>query len=342
MYLYYGLDHESKDVSMKNNTRYLIVIALVLALASYVVLQNKSTEIEVNTLLIPQLQDMVNDVDNIGIIQGNSSIHFYKEDGSWRIVELNSFFADTNKIAQLLLSLRAFRLKQAKTSQSKKYVILGLEGPQAINIILKKHGKVFADVYIGKQALKTQGTYVRKKSDKQSWLSTGQINVTLDKEEWIVKNIIDVGVQEVQSVSYQPINGHAFKIVKNISADESFIFEFPTKNDQIKPNVNSSTLANGLSKFIVNNIVSDVVLGKDDLVNSVSYTLFSGTVYQLNLYNQTGKNYVMITIENSESLTSVEKQLDKWVFSLPQFKFDALNKSSIDILENESATKEEK
>ena len=328
---------------MQNNSKYFIVIALVLALMSYVITQDKTPEVSAaDTLLIPELQNKVNDVDGISLSQGQKSLDFYKEDGVWRIKQLDSFFADTNKIAQMLLSLRKFELKQPKTSNPKNYAKLGLAEPQVINIILKSNDQAFADIDIGKQALKTQGTYVRKKADKQSWLSTGQLAIKLDKDEWIIKTIVDVDSSQIQSVSYQPTKNVGFKIAKQLPTDESFLLDSKDESKQIKSSIDLNTLAKGLSKFTVDNVMSDVALDELNRVNLNTYTLFSGPIYQIGLYHQDDKNYVKISVKNTDSLTAIEKQLDKWVYTLPQFKFDALNKTMADILEDQPIKKTEK
>ncbi len=343
MCLFYGLDLVEKEVSMQNNSKYFIVIALVLALISYVLTQDeKSAVTAADTLLIPELQDKVNDVDGVSLSQGQESLDFYKEDGVWRIKQLDLFFADTNKIAQMLLSLRKFKLKQPKTSNAKNYAKLGLAEPQVINVVLKNNDQVFADIDIGKQALKTQGSYVRKKADKQSWLSNGQLTISLNKDDWIIKNIIDVDATQIQSVSYQPTTGNAFKIAKKQLTDESFQLEPITQGQQLKSGLDLNSLANGLSKFTVDNVVSGKTLEESNKVNTVTYNLFNGPVYQLQLYNQEGKNYLKISVQNADSLSAIEKQLDKWLFTLPQFKFDALNKSMTDILEAQPTKKTEK
>ncbi len=328
---------------MQNNSKYFIVIALVLALMSYVITQDKTPEVSAaDTLLIPELQNKVNDVDGISLSQGQKSLDFYKEDGVWRIKQLDSFFADTNKIAQMLLSLRQFELKQPKTSNPKNYAKLGLAEPQVINIVLKSNDQAFADIDIGKQALKTQGTYVRKKADKQSWLSTGQLAIKLDKDDWIIKTIVDVDSSQIQSVSYQPTKNVGFKIAKQLPTDESFLLDLKDESKQIKSSIDLNTLANGLSKFTVDNVMSNVALDELNRVNLITYTLFSGPIYQIGLYHQDDKNYVKISVKNTDSLTAIEKQLDKWVYSLPQFKFDALNKTMADILEDKPIKKTEK
>ncbi len=342
MCLFCGLNLEEMEGSMQSNSKYFIVIALVLALISYVLIQGKNPEIKLDTLLIPELQDKVNDVDAISLSQGQNSLDFFKEEGVWRIKQLNSFFADTNKIAQMLLSLRKFKLKQPKTSNSGNYSKLGLAESQAINIVLKNKGKAFADVYIGKQAMKVQGTYVRKNSDKQSWLSTGQLAIKLDKDDWIIKNIIDVDASQIQSVSYQPVNETGFTIAKKSPTDKDFLLETSSKELQLKAAIELTVLANGLSTFTIDDVVNDVSIDESNLVNVVSYQLFSGSTYNLKLYTQADKHYLKIDVENASSLKNVEKQLNKWVFTLPQFKFDALNKKNIDILEDKSKQKEEK
>jgi len=328
-----GSNPERMEVNMKNS-KYLIVLVLLLAVISYFVLQNKKTTSVESSLLIPALQNKINDIDAITLSQGQERLHLFKKDSTWRIQELDSYFADTNKIADMLLSLRKFKLKQAKTSNPQNYIRLGLDEAGAVHVKLLASGEVLADVFMGKNSTKGQGTYVRKNADKLSWLAEGRLQINMDKKYWMIKTIVDVDSSAVKSVSYKSSDKEAFKIAKESPQDESFALENIPKNKQVKKAIMFKVLANGLSKFTVDDVVKEIDLAESKLINTVTYELFSGVVYHMNLYKYKDKNYVKFTVEQADSLPAIEKQVGQWIYLVPQFKIDALNKNLSDIIED--------
>lgn len=320
------------------NSKALVGLLILLAGISFFVVQNNKVKSDLTQeqYLIPELQSNINDVTNIIISKNNQTINLNKQEGIWRIAESDDYLADANKIATLLIELRKFELKEKKTSNEENYDKLELSDNTATKIIIKNPKGQFADFSIGKGAQRSQGTYVRKNNDKQTWLATGTVSVKLDSKDWIVTTILDVDVSKIKAVSYKPSSSMAFSINKTTPTDTHFILQNIPEGMQTKVDADLNALANGLQKFSIESAVTKSELPLESKTMTVSYHLFSGMSYQLNLYKpeeEEDTHLMTIVIGNAERDSSFDKQLENWQFVIPKFKFDALSKKMEDFIE---------
>ncbi len=318
---------------MQNN-KALFLILVLLAISSYFVIKNnKSTEASTQlNYLIPELQNKINDVTTVNLSNDKQKVTLTKENGVWQIAEHDSYFADANKVAALLMELRTLKLKQMKTNNPDNYSKLGL-GTGASQVVLKNDHGEFANVSIGNTAHHGQGTYVRRSEEKQSWLVDGETNIIIDNKEWIVTTIINVDSSQIKSINYTPANSPTFEINKATPADQNFLLKNIPENMQLKADTDLALIANGLQKFTIDSAEVKTELPPETKTMTVNYQLFSGMNYQLDLYNYNEKNRLTITIDNEDSDSGFVKKLENWHYIIPKFKYDALNKSFFDLIE---------
>lgn len=332
---------------MQNSMKILVVGFVFLAVVSWYVLAGKnSLSTSSSTLeqfLIPELQSQINEIDEIVLSKNDKTINLSKIDGTWRIQQANGFIADANKVANLLLDLRKFRLKEKKTINPDKYAKLSLAQSgenAATNIKLFKDTTAIANISIGKQAQKSQGTYVRKNDEVQTWLSQGKLTIKLDSNDWIVNTIFDVDVSQVKSVAFKTNDIESFSINKISPQDENFALVNMPENHRLKSGYDINSLANGLQKFNIDSI-ADISLLPEEVVLSVTYELFSGLQYQLSIYQKDDKNLMKVEFSNLGNNNQYEQQLTQWVYAIAKYKFDALNKKLSELVEIAPKTKEE-
>ncbi|MCF6318441.1 MAG: DUF4340 domain-containing protein [Proteobacteria bacterium] len=334
---------------MQNSIKILVVGLVFLAAVSWFVLAGKnslSTSSTLEQFLIPELQSQINEIDEIVLSKNDKTISLSKIDGTWRIQQANGFIADANKVANLLLDLRKFKLKEKKTINPDKYPKLSLAESgenAATSIALFENKTAIANISIGKQAQKSQGTYVRKNDEVQTWLSQGKLTIKLDSNDWIVNTIFDVDVSQVKSVAFKTNDIESFSINKISPQDENFALENMSENmsenmpenHQLKAGYDMNSLANGLQKFNIDSIadVNNTTLLPEDAVLSVTYELFSGLQYQLFFYQKEDNNLMKVKFNNLGSNNQYEQQLTQWVYAIAKYKFDALNKKLSELVE---------
>jgi hypothetical protein len=323
---------------MQSNLKFFITILVLLGVLSYYVL-NQNSEEEVDTqMLIPNLKEQVNDIDEMLISQNDKSLSFKKVDGVWVLEESNNYFADINKIANLLMELRNMNLKSPKTSNPEKYNILSLDESgenAAIHVVLKQNSTQVADVYLGKKATNANATYVRKASEKQTWLASGSINLDLDESNWIVKSIINIPADQILSVDFDIKDQSPYRISKLTPADTEFLLSPIPDNKQVKSISEIESLANGLVNLSIEKPQKATALELQDAIkSSIKYTLFSGISYQLKVYELDEKNYLTVDLAENQIYSDFDKQLPGWLFEIPSYKFDALTKPFNDLIED--------
>ncbi len=323
---------------MQNNVKVLLAIMLVLLVTSIFVLRNKPLTSDQNMeMLIPELQDLINQVDGIVIKKNDETITLDRKNNIWRLGEQDGFMADTNTVASLLLDLRKLKLKQRKTSNPDNYAKLALAdtGENAATVIvLKSQNQTIADVSIGKRAPKSQGTYVRKNNEAQSWLSEGEINIKTNVSGWILNTILDIEPGLIKSVSFKPNDSDHFVINKLTPEDANFVLADIPQSMQITSQTTIDAVAGGLQQLTIESAKKRASqINESDKVSTVIYQLFSGTTFQLDLIQQADEKIINITVGNNGNDSMIEEEFQDWSFIVPSYKFDALNKRLLDLVE---------
>jgi hypothetical protein len=322
---------------MPNNNKLLFGLLLVLTAISFLVINNKTSMLDETQQLIPELQSDINDIDRIVLDKNDQRISLYKQSDTWRVSEVDGFFADTNKVANLLLDLRKLTLKEKKTKNPENFAKLSLadSGINAATFIkLYKGALEISNISIGKEAQRNQGTYVRKNSENQTWLSEGLFNVKLEAKSWILKTIIDIDISAVKSIKFSPTNSVGFTLNKLTPQDVEFIIENIPENKKLKTDANLNNLAGGLKNLTIDFALKLPEMTNELLTTKVEYQLFSGMIYTLDLYNNGEKYQLKISQDNAEAGHTQGKILENWLFEIPEFKYNALHVTLSDYLED--------
>lgn len=331
---------------MQSNIKFLLAIVIVLLVASYFVLNNRPNDAEKSQqMLIPELQDLINQVDGISIKKNDQLVTLERTDKMWRLLEMDGFIADTNKVAALLLDLRKLSLKQQKTSNPENYGTLSLaeSGDNAATVVvLKSQGQVIADVSIGKRAPRSQGIYVRKNTEAQSWVSEGELSIKTTASDWLLNTIIDIGPELIRSVRYEPRDAEAFVINKLTPEDQSFGLDNVPESMKVSSQTDVDAAAGGLQKVTIESARKKIEIAEQDRVTRVTYELFSGATFAVDLIQTGEEKLVEVTVANDNNDAVLASELERWLFVLPAYKFDALNKRLSDFVEPQttSATSE--
>jgi hypothetical protein len=322
---------------MPNNSKLLLGLLLVLTTISYLVINNKASLIDETQQLIPELQSHINDIDKIIMDKNDQRISLFKQSGVWRIREVDGFLADTNKVANLLLDLRKLTLKDKKTKNPENFARLSLaeSGINAATFIKLYKGDVeITNISIGKEAQKSQGTYVRKNSEDQTWLAEGLFKVKLEAQSWILKTIVDIDNRAIKSIKFSPTNSAGFTLNKLTPQDAGFIIENIPENKKLKAGINLNELANGLKNLTIDFAMKLPEMTNQFITTKVEYQLFSGMIYTLELYNNGEIYQLKISQDNAEAGQIQGKILENWLFEIPEYKYNALHVIVSDYLED--------
>ncbi|MCF6301319.1 MAG: hypothetical protein L3J52_09420, partial [Proteobacteria bacterium] len=112
---------------------------------------------------------------------------------------------------------------------------------------------------------------------------------------------------------------------------------------QLNSNTSLNVLANGLVSLIVDEAES-LNTQQMELVLNNEYDLFSGLKYLLAVFKNDEQYYLTVTAETVSETVSADilkakddlnKKYSNWMFKIPDYKFNALNKALEDYIEEE-------
>lgn len=188
---------------MTINLKIIIPIAILAILIAWLIVYlDKSSTSSKDKLLYPKLSDDVNNLTKMSISTNGENVTLKKQDNDWIIEEKFNFLADKNKIRQLVTNLSSSILKERKTKNPDNYSKLGLDDNQSTKVsIYKNSDKPLIDLRIGDIMHQLEGSYVKKESEKQSWLISNKIEVEADPKNWLKSNLFSIKNDRIKNVS---------------------------------------------------------------------------------------------------------------------------------------------
>jgi len=179
-----------------------------------------------NELVFPGLIDKVNEVTKIAVDHKDGKIVVVRNaDGTWTVPASDNFPANVAQAQKVILQLAGMRLFEAKTAQKDLYNRLHLEelnikGTQARRVrLFGAKDTPLAELIVGKKKYNlpgpiTEGAYVRKPSDPQTWLAKGEITVDPEVKAWLRKSILNIREEDVAAIEIRHPGGEIVKITK--------------------------------------------------------------------------------------------------------------------------------
>ena len=340
---------------MLNNIKVLLLVLVLLAVASYFVLkQNQSTVGASDQWLIPELQENINQISRIELNREDDTLSLVQTDAGWVVEEANGFYANKENIVGLLMNLRSVVLQEKKTANPDNFGRLEL-GANATAVRLFQEGQPINAVLIGKTSNTGQGTFVRYADKQQAWLASAvnPINVTL--QQWLQKKILDIDATAINAVHLQQIeSGESISIRRNsdVEAADAFVLENIPPGQELVENANVGGLANGLANYIIDQAEPKDVSNLNHKI-TVIYDTVNRLQYLLNIYALNDVYYATVQVQQREGETKADlstpalaemqttnKLYGDWMFVIPSYKFNAINKVPGDYLQAQTTQPE--
>lgn len=336
----------------------LIIAAVCLGIALVVSKQKRAeSSISSEQLFAPELKGKLEGVEKI-VIQhsGVDPLTFTHTNNKWQLVEKSGYKANFKAIRELLTNLSEAKLFEAKTKKEENYIQLGVEevtqekGSGSRVVIYGANDKLLEDIIIGRYKI-NKGTYLRKANEKQSWLSKSKVIVNSNFIEWLDKKIIDMPIDLIKSVSYQPTQGKQYTITRDTQKDG-----FKVSHDGNLSEPKNSRFADNLARLLNDLEYTDVATRIDDTAASSTfstrvYTTFDGIEVTVKVSPQLTDKTSQVVINFaavagsestalSEKLATYKENISPWTYTVPDHIFTKFNKTLGDIVDLEEETKQ--
>jgi hypothetical protein len=215
------------------------------------------------TVFLPGVAKQVNDIEWLRLTSGGgvTIATLKRERMAWVVAEASGYRADWTRLKILLSGLSQAEVIEEKTANPEYYPRLGVE-----NVSLPDAGGVmveFSDdsglpaLIIGKSAQGRDGQYVRLRDSAQSALIDRRLDVSVERSDWLDRDVIDISNAEVVEVVITHPDGESIKALKFSADDENFQLQEIPDGQEIKSEWNVNSLAGNLALLSLDSVAPD-------------------------------------------------------------------------------------
>ena len=325
---------------------YLIVITIslfFLATLSFLIQPRYETSLKKGEPIFENIKKELNDVNEINIDTTKRKISIIKNRDNWYMSTKSGYKVKNEIVRRNLIQISELRFFEKKTQDESLYSRLDLdypnneEGSSKLISITNNEKQILVEFILGKK--KKNGVYIKKLNDKESWLTSGSLEMSSVEGDWLEKKILDIDYKDVKKVSINHLNSkESFSLTKD-DKNENFLIDNLNKEQIPK----SDLIANFIGYFLTNLIFEDVVKRGDvienKLLTKINFVLFDGVNIFANIFDDKDNNkWINFDIENPSilKLKNNEKifvdNIENWTYKLSSKKYNVSNTKFEDLL----------
>ena len=283
--------------------------------------------------------------------QGASTLTLERKGQVWGIKERSGYPADAEKVRGLLVRLAQAELLEPKTSKSEKYALLDLEDPagkdaKSRSVALRdSSGSSLGEVVLGKRRPDMLGsgrgaTYVRKPSDPQTWLASGEIDVVTGVKDWVKPQVLDTDSGKIDSLTLEIPGEEPLKVERGKDKDAKVAFVgFPPEGKKLKDTWSADSIMRSAGSLDLDDVRTATAPAKD--ASKVTFQAAGGLKVTHTIRKDGDAFWVTIAASGEGD---AKKQADEintrtlgWEYKISNTKAETLLKKRADLLDDKAS-----
>ena len=324
---------------------YLILITIslfVLALISFLIQPRYETSLKRGGAIFENIKNQLNDIKEINIDNNEKKISIIKDQDNWYMASKSNYKVKNEVVRKNLIQISELRFFEKKTKEEYLYSRLNLEYPNDEDgnskfiSIINSDKEALIEFILGKR--KKNGVYIKKLKDKQTWLTSGTLDMSSVERDWLETKILNIDYQDVKKVSVNHLNKkESFSLTKD-DKNENFLIDNLTKEQIPK----SDLIANHIGYFFTNLIFEDVVKRKNvidsELRTKINFELFDGTNIFAFIFNEDKNTWINFEIDEQSTFKLKDNNkifvnnIQNWSYKLSSKKYNFVNAKLDDLL----------
>lgn len=338
------------------------VVALVLAL--FVVGQpEKSSPESDDEALLPGLADRVNEIEALEIVgPGGTVASLHRERDRWRLREKHDYEADFARIHELLRDLARARRLEAKTDNPEWFGRLGVDelgAAGADGVAVRFPESELPGVIIGKRDPAEIGRYVRVEDESRAWLIGQNIDLPVERMEWLERAIMDIPPSDIAAVTIRHPGGDTVELRPGDEEGSVWVMLDPPAGREVKPAFELAQSANVLARLNMEDVrPHEAGTVPPDAVEATFQTR-DGLVFKAATFSDESGNWLRFRVAESEDspgsddapaessqgvtdasemgdreidVVAIDGRLSPWQFAVSDDRFESLRVGTEDLL----------
>jgi hypothetical protein len=285
--------------------------------------------------LFPELQGHLGELGAIEVLSQPGKVTLLLEENRWVVAERHHYQADFAKINTLVEALVKAKLVERKTAKPANHRLLGLDdlATQASQASQARRvsgvsGEYEFSVLIGNQSDLRMGSFVRRESEDQVWLTDVVLNPTSEAPLWLDSIILNVAERDVLSAEFFSSQGESRLRAYKTEAAENWQLAGAYEGLPLK----YSTIVNAIGRALINLRLVDVALHDPDrwkTSRSVKFQLKDEDTVTIRVVDVQGQYW--LRVENTASLPDQAK----WDYQIERTLYDEFVKTAVDYLQEQ-------
>ena len=203
------------------------------------------------------LTERVNDAAELAVRSNEATFSIVKTDTGWGMKDRAEYPVHFDKVKTALVGLSELKLLEAKTSDPSRYKRLEVEEPdteeaQSVRFEIKDAaGKSMASGLVGRLNPNLfgeggGGTYLRRGKEEQSWLAAGEVSLGKTRNDWMVRDIVDIAAEKVRRAVIRQPEGAEVVVTQEKPDSREYKLEGIPEGRKLKDSGEAKNLAGGL------------------------------------------------------------------------------------------------
>ncbi len=329
-----------------NNTSFikLVIVSIILfllAFVSFLIQPKYETSIKSGEIVFSALKDKLNNINEINIDNNQRKISIIKKNDIWLMKSKSNYKVRSEVVRKNLIQMSELRFQEIKTSEESLYSRLNLDFPNNEEnnskfISIVSDDETLIEFILGKR--KKNGVYIKKKDDKQTWLTKGNLDMSSFEKDWLETNIFNLEYKLINNISISHlIKKDSFSLTKDKNNENLLINDL--NKDQLPK---SDLIGNFLGYFFTNLSFDDVQKRiknvEENIISRVIFKLQNDINIEALFFNIEKNIWVNFQVDEyslkklfSDKLMFV-KNINDWSFKLPSTKYSITETKLEDLL----------
>ena len=331
-------------MSNKNFTYLLLITILLFVLASisFLIQPKYETSIEKGEIIFSKAKEQINNINEIIIDDGKNKISISQNQNNWSMNSKSGYKVKNEVVRKNLIQISELRFSEKKTKEEFLYSRLDLDypndedGKSKLISINNNNNENILEFVLGKR--KKGGVYIKKLNEKQTWLTSGTLDMSSIENDWLETKILEIEYNLINKISVNHLKKEdSFSLTKDDKGENLLIDNL--NKDQLPK---SDLIANFFGYFLTNLVFNDVEKRKIpndiDIITKINFTFIDDSKLTAIIFNS-GKekwiNFIRDDATLAEGKTFYVDNLNDWSYKLSSTKYNVTETKLKDLLVEE-------
>ena len=299
--------------------------------------------------MFPELAARVGDLAWMRVVHGSLSADFAAIGGDWVVVEKGNYPAAPGRMRSLLRGLADLALLEPKTRRPELWSRLDLDDPKegrsTLVMLQSRTGATVAELLVGKtrgdRLGGTDGVYVRRPGEDQTWLARGSFDLPGDIAGWLDRRIIDIPQSRVASLTLTAADGARLELRRDAPERGFRVVDAPS-DAKLKPDQTMAAPAAALTELDLADVRPAAELPSPSRADSSSFQTFDGLTIALKQLERDKADWIVMAASGTGTAAAEASALNarfgRWAYAIPADRAKLLRTRLADVLEPEKGS----